>query len=82
MKAILRLPEVKARTGLPRSTIYFRVSKGTFPAPVSLGARSVGWVESEIDAWIAERIQLGRHESRKAWRSPSENIEKERPETC
>ena len=34
---ILRLPTVKARTGLSRSTIYHRVSCGTFPAPVPLG---------------------------------------------
>ncbi|MGC2222145.1 MAG: AlpA family phage regulatory protein, partial [Methylocella sp.] len=34
---ILRLPAVKTRTGLSRSTIYLRVSQGTFPRPVSLG---------------------------------------------
>ena len=39
---ILRLPTVKARTGLSRSTIYHRVSCGTFPAPVPLGGRAVG----------------------------------------
>lgn len=54
--SILRLPEVKMRTGLPRSTIYLRMSQGTFPMPVSLGTRSVGWVESEIEEWIAGRI--------------------------
>lgn len=59
-QTILRLPEVRARTGLPRSTIYLKVSKGIFPQPTSLGPRSVGWVESEIDAWIAERIEHGR----------------------
>jgi len=53
---ILRLPAVRLRTGLSRSTIYLRIAQGTFPAPVSLGARAVGWVESEIDAWIARRI--------------------------
>jgi len=55
-QTILRLPEVKARTGLARSTIYLRMSEGAFPEPISLGARSVGWIESEIDAWIARRI--------------------------
>jgi prophage regulatory protein len=55
-QAILRLPQVKARTGLSRSTIYLRVSQGSFPRPISLGPRSVGWVESEIFEWIAERI--------------------------
>ena len=53
--AIVRLPTVKGRTGLSRSTIYLRVSQGTFPAPVSLGGRAVGWIESEVDAWIAAR---------------------------
>ena len=46
---ILRLPNVKSRTGLSRSTIYLRVSEGSFPAPVSLGGRAVGWIEAEVD---------------------------------
>ena len=52
----LRLPEVLARTGLSRSTIYVRLEQGRFPRPVSLGDRAVGWVESEIDEWISNRI--------------------------
>ena len=59
-QTILRLPEVKARTGLSRSTIYLRMSEGAFPEPISLAARSVGWIESEIDAWIAQRIEQSR----------------------
>jgi prophage regulatory protein len=58
--AILRLPVVKARTGLSRSTIYLRVSEGTFPKPVSLGGRAVGWVESEIQQWLEQRIEASR----------------------
>ena len=57
---ILRLPEVKARTGLSRSTIYLKMAEGSFPEPIALGARSVGWIESEIDAWIARRIEQSR----------------------
>jgi prophage regulatory protein len=57
---ILRLPSVKARTGLSRSTIYLRVSQGTFPRPVSLGARTVGWLSDEIDRWIEERVDQSR----------------------
>lgn len=53
---ILRLPAVKGRTGLSRSTIYFHVSNGSFPRPVSLGARAVGWVESDIEGWISRKI--------------------------
>lgn len=59
---ILRLPAVKARTGLSRSTIYVRIAQGRFPRPVSLSARAVGWVEVEIDGWVRARID----ESRKA----------------
>ena len=57
---ILRLPAVKARTGLSRSTIYLRVSDGSFPRPVSLGARAVGWLESDIEGWIVGKIEQTR----------------------
>jgi prophage regulatory protein len=57
---ILRLPAVIQRTGLSRSTIYLRIAQGMFPAPVSLGARAVGWVESDIDEWITHRIAESR----------------------
>jgi prophage regulatory protein len=59
--SILRLPAVKTRTGLSRSTIYLRVSQGTFPRPVSLGGRAVGWVDDEIQSWLAERIAASRN---------------------
>ena len=57
---ILRLPAVKARTGLSRSTIYLRVSQGVFPAPVSLGGRAVGWIEAEVDVWLSGQIDKRR----------------------
>ena len=53
----LRLSDVKERTGLSRSTIYLNISKGIFPRHISLGARCVGWLESEIDAWMQARIE-------------------------
>ena len=53
---VLRLPRVQARTGLARSTIYVRVADGSFPKPVRLGARAVGWIEAEVEAWIREQI--------------------------
>jgi prophage regulatory protein len=62
MNIILRLPAVKARTGLSRSTIYLRIAAGTFPAPVSLGARAVGWIESEIDAWLSTMVDRSRRQ--------------------
>jgi prophage regulatory protein len=62
-QAILRLPEVKARTGLSRSEIYRRESVGEFPRRVSLGARSVGWPATEVHDWIEARIRDSRKEA-------------------
>ena len=53
---ILRLPEVMARTGLSRTTIYEWRVAGRFPQAVRLGTRNVGWIESELEAWFGERI--------------------------
>lgn len=53
---ILRLPEVKRRSGLSRTSIYERVATRTFPAPVSLGGRCVGWLEEELTAWVTSRV--------------------------
>jgi prophage regulatory protein len=58
--AILRLPTVKARTGLSRSTIYLRISEGRFPKPVSLGGRAVGWIDAEITEWLNQQIEASR----------------------
>lgn len=57
---ILRLPTVKARTGLSRSTIYLRISEGSFPKPVSLGDRAVGWIEEEVNDWLNQQIETSR----------------------
>lgn len=54
---IIRLKEVKHATGLGRSTIYKYISEGSFPKPVSLGDRAVGWVESEVAGWVMARIE-------------------------
>ena len=55
---ILRLKEVKAVTGLSRSTIYAEMAKGEFPKQVQLtGNRSVGWHESVIIQWVESRQQ-------------------------
>jgi prophage regulatory protein len=55
---ILRLPGVKEKTGKGKTAIYDAVKAGTFPAPIKLGRRASGWLESEIDDWIA-RCQRG-----------------------
>lgn len=56
---ILRLPEVKDRTGLSRSSIYNFIKAGNFPAPIPLSSRAIGWDSEAIDAWIKSRIQAG-----------------------
>ncbi len=60
---ILRLPAVKARTGLSRSTIYLRISENRFPKPISLGDRAVGWIETEIDEWLKQQVEASRRAS-------------------
>lgn len=58
----LRLPEVKTRTGLSRSTIYALIGQSKFPRHIPLGLRCVGWLESEIDAWIETRAASRREQ--------------------
>ncbi|MDR3774552.1 MAG: AlpA family transcriptional regulator [Terracidiphilus sp.] len=67
---ILRLPAVKTRTGLSRSTIYLRVAEGRFPKPISLGARAVGWVDAEVEEWLASQIELSRRAQGELPRAP------------
>ena len=54
---LLRLPEVKERTGLSRSVIYEYIADGRFPRPVRITPRAVAWVDEEVDAWIRERVE-------------------------
>ena len=57
---ILRLPEVISRVGLKRASIYLHMNKGSFPKPINLGPRAVGWLEGDIDGWVAARIEVTR----------------------
>lgn len=66
---ILRRKQVEVRTGLSRSTIYAKLRHNpkrpgdfdpTFPQPISIGAKSVGWIESELDAWLTAQIEKSR----------------------
>ncbi len=66
---ILRRKQLEAKTGLARSTIYDKIRLNpnrpggydpTFPKPIALGAKSVGWVESEVEAWLDAQIQKSR----------------------
>lgn len=54
-ETLLRRPDVEARTGLSRSTIYDWIKRGDFPQPVKLGTRLVAWRESDIIAWLESR---------------------------
>ncbi|WP_310445928.1 AlpA family transcriptional regulator [Thiobacillus sp.] len=58
--AIIRRKQVEARTGLARSTIYSKMAEGTFPKPVNIGPRAVGWVESEITDWLNTQVEQSR----------------------
>jgi prophage regulatory protein len=53
---ILRLKQVQDETGLSRSSIYRGVQAGTFPSPISLGLRAVGWRRGCIDIWLADPV--------------------------
>lgn len=55
-QALLRMPAVRARVGLGRSTLYQKIACGEFPAPVRIGPRAVAWDSRAIDAWIAARL--------------------------
>ena len=52
----MRLPEVVQLTGISRSTIYRWMATGEFPKQISLGANMVAWLETEVDAWMKQRI--------------------------
>ena len=54
---ILRLPDVIVRTGLCRASIYERMANGSFPRSIPLGIRARGWLEEEIEAWLAVNIR-------------------------
>lgn len=70
--AILRRKQVEARTGLSRSALYDKLNlksprhDSSFPVQVRLGADAVGWLESEVDAWLASRPrvrEINQHEA-------------------
>ena len=57
---ILRRKQVEAQIGLSRSTLYDYIRAGRFPPPVRVGDRAVGWVASEVDAWLAAKVERSR----------------------
>lgn len=58
---ILRRRQVEARTGLPRSTLYAKIACGEFPKQIQLGVKSVGWLESEVSAWLTRQVEGSRN---------------------
>jgi len=59
-RKLLRLPQVKSITGLSKSSIYARISEGTFPKQIPLGPRLVVWVKADIQKWISEQVLAAR----------------------
>lgn len=57
---LIKMPEVKRRTALSTSEIYRRIEEGRFPKQIRLGAKSVAWLEHEVQAWIDARIAESR----------------------
>ena len=77
---LLRLEEVMRRTGLRRSALYQMIRKVEFPAPIKLGLRASGWIESEIDDWINGRIRQSRAKQPQGPRADQDAALRRRPE--
>ena len=60
--SFIKLLKVKSLTTLSTSEIYRRIAAGTFPAQISLGPKSVVWLESEVSSWCEARIAASRNE--------------------
>ena len=57
MIRLIRKKEVLHATGYKNSTLYKYIAEGSFPKPVSIGGRAKAWVESEVIAWMNDRIK-------------------------
>ena len=53
---IMKRPEVESITGLKRSSIYAKIEDGSFPKPIKLSMRAVGWLEHEVQEWLKNRV--------------------------
>ncbi|EKC7220147.1 AlpA family transcriptional regulator [Salmonella enterica] len=60
MVTLIRLPEVQRRTGYSKAWIYRLMAEQRFPSSIKIGSRAIAFIESEIDEWISERIELSR----------------------
>ena len=57
LNKIIRMPKVREITGLGTTAIYDRIKDGSFPQKINLGSRAIGFLESDIQLWISERIE-------------------------
>ncbi|AIC86754.1 prophage CP4-57 regulatory family protein [Burkholderia thailandensis USAMRU Malaysia  len=56
---VVRMRPLIERVGLSKSEIYRRIQAGTFPQPIALGVRAVGWLERDVELWLATRTKRG-----------------------
>ncbi|MFL4422747.1 AlpA family transcriptional regulator [Serratia marcescens] len=59
-QSLIRLPEVQRRVGYGKAWVYKLIAQNRFPKPVKIGARSIAFIESEVDEWINQRIAESR----------------------
>jgi prophage regulatory protein len=74
--SFLRMPAVLRQTGLKESTMYRLIEARTFPKPLSISERCVGWIASEIDDWCRARVEA--HQSKRRSRPRTEPCPKKR----
>lgn len=80
MYKVLRLRDVKDKTGLAKSTVYKKIGEGEFPKQFSLGGKAVGWLESDIDKWIRGRVLIAANDNGVANDNTTTSLE--RPSSC
>lgn len=80
MYKVLRLRDVKERTGLAKSTVYKKIGEGEFPKQFSLSGRSVGWLESDVNKWIGERLLVAANDNGTANDNTTTGLDK--PSSC
>ena len=62
-KRFIKLNEVIHTTGLSRASIYLMIQRGQFPRQLNISERSVAWVSTEVQGWIADKIDASRQRS-------------------
>lgn len=57
---VVRMPDVQVMTGMSRATVYRMMKDETFPSQIQLSPRAVGWLRTEIEQWIANKLTAQR----------------------